>query len=100
MSWKSIVVLASAATFATAAWGGTALAQDRNQNLAAAEPQAAQLLLLMDKDQNGKVSRQEFMSFMAAEFDRLDKDKDGELNVSELNQAQIRGFSNKKPGGR
>ena len=48
------------------------------------------MLLLMDKDQNGKVSKQEFMSFMEAEFNRVDKNKDGELDVKELTQSQIR----------
>jgi len=49
-------------------------------------------------------SRAEFMSFMATEFTRLDKNHDGALDPNELSQASIRGFSgstigNKKPGG-
>ncbi|MGO8915329.1 MAG: hypothetical protein ACLQJR_05425 [Stellaceae bacterium] len=36
------------------------------------EYNAKQLLLLMDKDQDGKVSRAEFMSFMNSQFDLLD----------------------------
>jgi Ca2+-binding EF-hand superfamily protein len=44
----------------------------------------------MDTDKNGKISRQEYMSFMSAEFDRLDKDKSGELDVRELAQSQFR----------
>lgn len=43
-----------------------------------------QMLLLMDTDKNGKISRDEWMKFMAAEFDRLDKDKSGELDPKEL----------------
>jgi hypothetical protein len=50
----------------------------------AADAQVKQLLLLMDTDKNGKLSKQEFMSFMLAEFDRLDVNKDGELDVKEL----------------
>jgi Ca2+-binding EF-hand superfamily protein len=42
------------------------------------------LLLLMDTDKSGKISKQEWMTFMEAEFDRLDKDKKGELDVREL----------------
>ena len=44
----------------------------------------------MDKDQNGKVSSQEFTDFMAAEFDRLDTNKDGELDVNELTKLGVR----------
>jgi hypothetical protein len=49
-----------------------------------------QLLLLLDADKNGKISKKEFMDFMAAEFDRLDKDKSGELDANELAQSQLR----------
>ena len=62
----------------------------KEKNLAIGENEAKRLLLLMDKDQNGKVSKQEFMSFMEAEFERLDKNKDGELDVKELTQSKIR----------
>jgi len=58
--------------------------------LALGEDEVKQLLLLLDTDKNGKVSRQEFMNFMSAEFDRLDKDKSGELDVKELAQSQVR----------
>ena len=39
-----------------------------------------------------KISKQEFMSFMEAEFDRLDKDKSGELDPKELTQSRIRAY--------
>ena len=54
------------------------------------EEEVKQLLLLMDTDKSGKVSRQEYMNFMAAEFDRLDTDKSGELDVKELAKSQLR----------
>ena len=63
---------------------------ERSSALVAGEEAAKQLLLLMDRDKSGKVSRQEFMSFMEAEFDRLDKDKSGELDVNELRESQFR----------
>lgn len=51
---------------------------------------ATQLVILMDQDGSGRVSKKEFMNFMAAEFDRLDKDKNGELDVQELRRSQLR----------
>ncbi len=62
----------------------------REKNVVKGEREAKKMLLLMDKDNNGKVSKQEFMSFMEAEFDRLDVDKSGELDVKELTQARVR----------
>jgi Ca2+-binding EF-hand superfamily protein len=46
----------------------------------------------MDTDNDGKVSKQEFMSFMEAEFNRLDKKKEGKLEVKDLTQQPIKGF--------
>jgi hypothetical protein len=40
--------------------------------LALGENEVKQLLLLIDTDENGKISKQEWMKFMEAEFDRLD----------------------------
>lgn len=48
-----------------------------------------ELLLLMDTDKSGKVSKQEWMNFMEAEFNRLDKDGSGELDVTELRQSSV-----------
>jgi hypothetical protein len=61
----------------------------QSPKVAAGEVNAKQLVLLMDADKNGKISRKEFMDFMAAEFDRLDTDKSGELDVKELEKSQI-----------
>ena len=47
------------------------------------------MLLLMDVDKSGKVSKAEFMGFMEAEFQRMDINKDGELDVKELLQMHI-----------
>ena|SRR5271163_737607 len=54
------------------------------------ETEAKKLLKLMDTDKNGKISKQEFMAFMEAEFDRMDVNKDGELDVKELTQNPVR----------
>ena len=48
-----------------------------------------ELVLLMDTDKNGKISKREWMDFMAAEFDRLDKDKSGQLDAKELEQSRL-----------
>ena len=58
--------------------------------LALGEAEVKQLLLLMDTDKNGKISKQEWMKFMEAEFDRLDTSKSGELDVKELTQSKLR----------
>lgn len=55
--------------------------------LAMAEEPLKQILPLMTADPHGKLSRQEYMHFMEAEFDRLDKDKKGELDVRALTQS-------------
>jgi hypothetical protein len=92
---KCVLALAAATLVASGTWVGTALAREvapsRAPNkLALGEDEVKQLLLLMDQDKNGKISEQEFMTFMQAEFKRLDKDKSGELDVKELRQSQFR----------
>ena len=57
--------------------------------LAMGEDDVKHLLALMETDKSGKVSRQEYMKFMAAEFDRLDKSKTGELDVKVLTQSNL-----------
>ena len=77
-------MVAVAALAATWAMLGTALAQRQavpkpQDKLALGENEVKQLLLLMDTSENGKISEQEWMKFREADFDRLDKDKKGEL---------------------
>jgi hypothetical protein len=50
---------------------------------------AKELLLLMDTDKDGKISKQEWMKFMGEEFDRLDKDMTGKLDKKELLQSRM-----------
>ncbi|MGP0073925.1 MAG: hypothetical protein ACLPWF_18585 [Bryobacteraceae bacterium] len=61
----------------------------KEKKLVQGEKEAKKMLLLMDKDLNGKVSKQEFMSFMEAEFERLDINHDGELDVKELTESRV-----------
>jgi hypothetical protein len=63
--------------------------KQKEKNVTEGEVEAKRLLLLMDRDQNGKVSKQEFMSFMEEEFKRLDVNKDGELDVQELTRSRL-----------
>jgi Ca2+-binding EF-hand superfamily protein len=49
------------------------------------------LIRLMDKDRNGTVSKTEFMSFMSSEFDRLDVNRGGALDVREFSRTRLRG---------
>jgi Ca2+-binding EF-hand superfamily protein len=91
------IVVVIAVLVATGAALGTAVAQNastsnRQANLALGEAEVKKLLPLMDTDSDGKVSKQVFMSFMEAEFDRLDKKKEGKLDVKELTQPSTRGF--------
>jgi len=59
-------------------------------SVSSGEDYVGQLLLLMDTDKNGKISRQEYMQFMQAEFNRLDVDKSGELDPKELTESELR----------
>ena len=98
-----LTILVIAVLIATWALPGTAVAQRQSvpkpqDKLALGEDEVKQLLLLMDTDKNGRVSRQEFMKFMEAEFDRLDKDKSGDLDVKELSQSQLSASNFSKVG--
>jgi hypothetical protein len=91
------VVIAVIAVLLISTWTmlGTAVAQKASvpkpqDKLAIGEAEARQLLLLIDTDKSGKISKQEWMKFMGAEFDRLDVEKNGKLDVKELEQSKLR----------
>jgi Ca2+-binding EF-hand superfamily protein len=63
---------------------------ERRSRVAAREAAAKQLLLLMDTNKSGKISKQEWMNYMEEEFDKLDKNKDGQLDVKELEKSEMR----------
>jgi hypothetical protein len=79
----TLVMLASLGLFGTAAAQKASVPRPQDK-LTMGEDAARQLLALMDADKNGKVSKEKYMRFMEAEFERLDKDKKGELDVKEL----------------
>jgi hypothetical protein len=93
------VLMASGVLGVGAIVGTTLSAQDsspkaeapspNDKRVVAGEKEAKKLLLLMDKDKSGKVSRAEFMGFMEAEFERMDINKDGELDVKELTDSRV-----------
>jgi len=90
-----LAIVAIAVVVATWAMLGTAVAQTKaavpkpQDRLALAEVEVKQLLLLMDTNKNGKISKQEWMKFMEAEFERLDKDKNVELDSKQLAQSTM-----------
>ena len=67
----------------------------RQKSVDAGEDYCKKLLLLMDTDKNGRVSKQEFMSFMEKEFDHLDANHDGALDVKELAKIRVRPYVGK-----
>jgi len=89
---SAVLILAS--LFAIGAVVGTAFAQKasvpRPQDiLALGENGVKQLLLLMEAGKSGKISKAEFLKFMEAEFERLDKNKSGTLDVKEIKQSTL-----------
>lgn len=81
-----LVALMGATGVAFAQKVGATAEQDK---FALANEDVKQLLLLMDTDKSGKVSKREWMNFMDAEFNRLDKDGNGELDLNELRQSGL-----------
>ena len=71
---------------------------DASQKLKSGLTPTAELLQLMDTDKNGKVSKEEFMHFMEAEFDYADKNKDQALDPKEL-KAFVQGMSHPRVNG-
>jgi Ca2+-binding EF-hand superfamily protein len=92
---KDVVCLLFAVSIAPGVVPRTAVAQTKasvpkpQNKLAIAENEFKQLLLLMDANKNGKISKQEYMKFMEAEFDWFDKNHNGELDVKEVTKSNL-----------
>ena len=82
------VLIATGTLLATAA-GQKASVPKVQDRLAMGEDAVRHLLQLVDSNPKGMVSKQEYMKFMEAEFDRLDKERKGELDVRKLAQASL-----------
>lgn len=83
------VVLAATLSMLGSAAAQKASVPKPQDKLALGEDDVKHLLLLMDGDNKGMVSKQEFMKYMEAEFERLDKNKVGRLNVKELTRSNL-----------
>jgi Ca2+-binding EF-hand superfamily protein len=97
-----VLIVAAGMLLATRATPQTAPAQSatskvQEKKLALGEDEVKKLLLLMDADKNGRISKQEYMSFMEKEFERLDVDKSGDLDVKELTQSSLQAAPHKGP---
>jgi Ca2+-binding EF-hand superfamily protein len=90
VTWAVAAVFALAAIVGTVAFAQRASVPKAQDKIALAQPEVRQLLLLMDTDKNGKISKQEWMSFMEAEFNRLDKDHSGDLDAKDLEESRLR----------
>jgi hypothetical protein len=92
---KTMLVLSLGATVLTAGVMLRSAAAQKSSmpkpqdKLALGEEQVRQLLPLMNTDSYGRVSKQDYMCFMEAEFQRLDKSKNGALDVRALSQPSI-----------
>jgi EF hand len=94
---RNVALVIAVLAMLIAAWAmpGTAAAQKASapkaqDKLALGDADVKKLLLLIDTEKKGKITKQEWMTFMAAEFDRLDTEKNGELDVKELTQSRLR----------
>ena len=91
---RPILGLLAVATFGAGVWSAMATASGGMppppDKIALGENEVKELVMLMDHDRNGKVSKAEYTAFMDAEFARLDKDGSGELDVNELKKSQLR----------
>ena len=94
---QSIIALAGVSLL-VGSLSTAAMAQSRSTR-AAASRDVSQLVRLMDKDQNGTVSKQEFLDFMSQTYDQLDINKTGELGPREVGQLRAWDWDMNRPRG-
>jgi len=91
-----LAVLLATGILLTAAAAQKASVPKAQDRMVMGEESIKQLLPLMNTDTKGMVSKQEYMKFMEAEFERLDQGKKGELDVRKLTQAGL--YANRYTG--
>lgn len=84
-----LTVLVATGILLTTAAAQKASVPKSQDRLKMGEDDVRHLLLLMEANQKGVVSKQEYMKFMEAEFARLDKNNTGELDVRQLTQSNL-----------
>ncbi len=84
-----LIAIVSATVLVGTVWAQKAAIPKQADKVVLAEENVKELLLLMDSDRDGRISKQEWMKFMAMEFDRFDKEKKGELNQEGLRQSTV-----------
>ena len=80
--YRSLVALVGMSLMIGSASTSAFAVSKRTATAASADVRA--LVRMMDKDQNGVVSKQEFMDFMSQTFDALDINASGQLEPSEV----------------
>jgi hypothetical protein len=81
MTRKAIALITTA--FVVSTISSAALAASK-RTAGTADRDVRILVRMMDKDNDGTVSKDEFMQFMSQEFDRLDVKKSGQLEPKHL----------------
>jgi hypothetical protein len=82
--WLAVIIATYAVAPSSAQKANVPIHQDV---VALAQPKVTEVLLVMDTDRNGKISKNDFMNLIEAVFDRLDKDKKGELDPRQFRQS-------------
>jgi Ca2+-binding EF-hand superfamily protein len=86
---RNIVLILPALGTSVAAQNTAHDKAQKEKGVAAGEADAKRLLLLMDKDKNGTISKDEFLQYLSEAFDRVDVNKSGQLERNELNSAKF-----------
>jgi hypothetical protein len=82
--WLAVIIATYAVAPSFAQKANVPIHQDV---VALAQPKVIEVLLVMDPDRNGNISKKDFMNLTEAVFDRLDKDKKGELDPRQFRQS-------------